>query len=144
MVTASYLFRHPMSHLQALIGCASPELRQLSHRLHVPIAYAPDAVDHLREHSASSQGAIWTEKALEPGRFWPLAISLEDIQASGTFFDQLDAALDRPDLEQVLSAYQEVERRHTQDITSHFCFNPSKDQPNTLEWVSYASAMERR
>jgi hypothetical protein len=69
MVAASYLFRHPLSHYQALIGCASPELRQLSHRLHVPIAYAPDAIDHLREHSASSHGTIWTAKALEPGRF---------------------------------------------------------------------------
>ena len=144
MVAASYLFRHPVSQFQALIGCASPELRQLSHRLHVPIAYAPDAVDHLREHSASSHGAIWTAKALEPGRFWPLAISLEDIQATGTFFDQLDAALDGPDLEHVVSAYQEVERSTTQDITSRYCYNPSADQPNALAWISYAAAMQAR
>jgi hypothetical protein len=144
MVAASYLFRHPETRFQALIGCASPELRQLSHRLHVPIAYAPNALDHLREHSTSSHGAIWTAKALEPGRFWPLAIALEDIQVTGTFFDQLDAALNEPDVEHVMSAYQEVERSHSQDITSRYCYNPPADKPNALAWVPYATTKQAR
>jgi hypothetical protein len=65
IVAASHLLRDPRNHIETLIGCASPQLRQLGDRLNLPVAYAPDVVDCLREHSASIPAAIWTSKALD-------------------------------------------------------------------------------
>jgi hypothetical protein len=136
IVAASHLLRNPIHHIEALVGCASPELRQLSNRLNIPVAYAPEAVDHLREHSASLDAVIWTPKALEPGRFWPLAISLVDIQTDGEFFDLLDAALDGADLRHILKACREVQCRAV-EMTPYYCYTPPSHQDGSLRWVPF-------
>jgi hypothetical protein len=142
VVAASRLLRDPLNQIEALVGCASPELRRLSQRLNVPVAYAPDAIDHLSEHSAALDSAIWTPKALELGRFWPLALSLADVQAAGEFFDMLDVALDGGNLRQVLIACQDAQR-HAPEITSAYCYTPPPDHSGSMQWVPYKDSKQR-
>jgi hypothetical protein len=136
IAAASHLLRDPRNQIETLIGCASPQLRQLADRLRLPVAYAADAVDHLREHSASTIAAIWTSKALEPGRFWPLAISLSDIKASGKFLDELDSALDGPDLKHVVAACKEAQN-FSLAIVPRYCYTPPVNQQGVLHWVPF-------
>ena len=142
VVAASRLLQDPLNQIEALVGCASPELRRLSHRLSIPVAYAPDAVDHLSDRSAALDSAIWTPKALELGRFWPLALSLADIQAAGEFFDMLDAALDGANLRQVLIACQEAQR-HAPEITPAYCYAPPPNHTEAMQWVPYKDRKQR-
>jgi hypothetical protein len=136
IVAASHLLRDPRNHIETLIGCASPQLRQLGDRLSLPVAYAPDAVDRLREHSASTAAAIWTSKALEPGRFWPLAMSLSDIRASGEFLDQLDTALDSHDLKHVVAALKAAQN-YSPSIMPCYCYTPPENEQDALRWVPF-------
>ncbi len=138
IVAASRLLRDPTNHIEALVGCASPELRKLSHRFNIPVAYAPDATDHLREHSASLDAAIWTPKALESGRFWPLAISQVDVQANGDFFDALNTALDTANLKQVLTACREAQRYVVKIIPSYCSTSPTNTE-RIVQWVPYTN-----
>jgi hypothetical protein len=142
IVAASHLLRDPRNHIETLIGCASPQLRQLADRLRLPVAYAPGAVDHLREHSASTAAAIWASKALEPGRFWPLAISLSDITASGEFLDELDTALDGPDLKHVVAACKEAQN-YSPAIMPRYCYTPPVNLQDALHWVPFHDAVIR-
>lgn len=136
IVAASRLLRNPTNQIEAIVGCASPELRKLSHRLRIPVAYAPEAVDHLRERTTSPGAEIWTQKALEQGRFWPLAISVVDIKANADFFDALDTALDATSLKQVLLACRQTQQ-YVAKVTPHYCYVPPLVKDRGLQWVPY-------
>lgn len=138
IVAASHLLCDPTNHTEALVGCASPELRKLSHRLNIPVAYAPDAIDHLREHSTSLNASIWTPKALERGRFWPLAISRVDIQANWDFFSALHIALDAANLKEVLIACREAQH-HMAKIIPRYCYVPPNSNEWTVQWMPYTN-----
>jgi hypothetical protein len=106
VATAKMLRDHRYG-VEAIIGCASPDLRRMLDRVNIPMAYAPLAVDRLGQHPASLDATIWSPEAARPGRFWPFALSSRDMSADGCYFDALDQALEA-DLEHVLPARQQA------------------------------------
>ena len=81
--------RDPSYHLEAIVGCASFEVRRLLWTLGIGMAYAPLAPIQGDNVSGQIPGAdlLWTEEAHLPGRFWPLAITTPDVFADAEEFE---------------------------------------------------------
>jgi hypothetical protein len=107
IVATAMMLRDHRYRVEAIIGCASPDVRHLLHRLNIPIAYAPLAVDRLGQHPAALDATIWSPDAARPGKFWPIALSSRDVSADGCYFDALDTALEA-DLGHILEACQQA------------------------------------
>jgi hypothetical protein len=107
IVATAKMLRDHRHRVEAIIGCASPDVRRLLHRLSIPMAYAPLAVDRLGQHPASLDATIWSPEAARPGKFWPLALSSRDVSADGCYFDALDRALEA-DLGHILESCQQA------------------------------------
>jgi hypothetical protein len=107
IVATAKMLRAHRYRVEAIIGCASPDVRRLLHRLNIPMAYAPLAVDRLGQHPASLDATIWSPDAARPGKFWPIALSSRDVSADGCYFDALDRALEA-DLGHILEACQQA------------------------------------
>lgn len=101
VVAISRVVCDPYHHIEAIVGCASPEVRRLLFRLGVPVAYAPEAVviGDNASGSAPNGHLIWTRNANAPGRFWPFALASADILPDQWYYDRLDAALALPAME---------------------------------------------
>jgi hypothetical protein len=132
--------------VEAIIGCASPDVRRLLHRLNIPMAYAPLAVDRLGQHPASLDATIWSPDAASPGKFWPIALSSRDVSADGCYFDALDRALDT-DPGHILEACQQA-LVQSQRVTPRFSYSPEPQSTDArlltgggsvqpLRWVPY-------
>jgi hypothetical protein len=92
LVAIARVLSDPVHRLEAIVGCASPDVRRLLHSYGIPVAYMPFATDKQGWYSAQTD-AIWTEASHRPGRFWPFAIATADIRAETPFFDALEEAL---------------------------------------------------
>jgi hypothetical protein len=93
----------PAHHIDAIVGCASLEVRRLLYRLGIPMVYAPFEPILGDNLGAAQDGQLlWTDQSHVPGRFWPFALASADVRLDITYFDALDAAL-------ALSADQIVE-----------------------------------
>jgi hypothetical protein len=87
----------PTYHVDAIVGCASLEVRRLLYRLGIPMVYAP--FEPIRgDNLGAAQGGqlLWTDQAHVPGRFWPFALSSADVRLDVAYFDALDVALALP------------------------------------------------
>jgi hypothetical protein len=107
IVATAKMLREHRYRVEAIIGCASPEVRRLLYRLNIPMAYAPLAVDRLGQHPASLDATIWSPDAATPGKFWPIALSSRDVSAGSCYFDALDTALEA-DPGHILEACQQA------------------------------------
>jgi hypothetical protein len=93
----------------AIVGCASREVRRALYRLGIPMIYAPKAPILGENLGAKIEGhLLWTEQSHMPGRFWPFALLSADVRLDVEYFDRLDAALARPAPE-VLAALAAVQ-----------------------------------
>jgi hypothetical protein len=83
--------------IDAIVGCASREVRRALYRLGVPMMYAPHALILGENLGAEIEGhLLWTEQSHIPGRFWPFALLSADVCLDVKYFDRLDVALARP------------------------------------------------
>ncbi len=145
IVATSQILRTEKNYIEAIIGCASPDVRRLLNRFNIPMAYAPDAVDRLGESPASLDAAIWSPEAHKPGKFWPIALAATDVRAESVYYDSLNAALDA-DPGHILEACQQA-LLHSQHTTPRYCYMPatvqetehckSTDQQRSFRWVAY-------
>jgi hypothetical protein len=145
IVATSKMLRDQRYRVEAVVGCASPDVRRLLHRLYIPMAYAPLAVDRLGQHPASLDAAIWSPEAARPGKFWPIALSSRDVSADGHYYDALDAALEA-DVGHILETCQQALLRSRQvqprysyplepgDAGSH---DSGRALPQRHRWVPY-------
>lgn len=117
--------------IEAIVGCASPDVRRLLHSYGIPVAYMPFATDSQGWYSARTD-AIWTEASHRPGRFWPVAIATADIRAETPFFDALGEALslDPPYIAEALATL----RRRGPERTPRYTYG-DPDEPATF-WTA--------
>jgi hypothetical protein len=147
VVATAKMLRDHLYRVEAIIGCASPDVRRLLNRLNIPMAYAPLAVDHLGQHPASLDATVWSPEAGRPGKFWPIALSSRDVSADGDYFDTLDRALEA-DPGQILEACQQAlvqSRRlaprysysHEPEATNAQLLTGGRKEPLSHQWVPY-------
>ncbi len=87
----------PHHHIEAIVGCASAEVRRALFRLGIPMIYAPEAPILGDNLGAELEGELlWTQQSHVPGRFWPFALASADVALDVTYFDRLDSALALP------------------------------------------------
>ena len=112
VVAISQVICDPYHHIEAIVGCAAPEVRRLLFRLGVSLAYAPEApvIGENASGSAPNGQLIWTRTANAPGRFWPFALAAADILPDQWYYDRLDAALALPAAE-IMPAIGQVQHQ---------------------------------
>jgi hypothetical protein len=125
IVATAKMLRDHRYRVEAIIGCASPDVRRLLHRLNIPMAYAPLAEDRLGQHPASLDATIWSPEAARSGKFWPIALSSRDVSADGRYFDALDVALEAA-LGHILEACQQALVQSRQ-VPPRYSYSPEQE-----------------
>lgn len=112
IVASSRIVRDRGNRIEATVGCAGPEARRLFHGLAIPMVYAPNAriVGENITGSVGGNTLLWTPSSVEPGRFWPFALSTADVIRDGAYYDTLDTALSMP-YDEALRCLKHLRRR---------------------------------